>query len=75
MAAVGGFDGQFEYRYSVLIFVFGNLIRSGRLSEGDLRGLSEDKLSSIRRFAANDYNGNMATKVDSTETTQYFWGS
>jgi hypothetical protein len=44
-------DQRFDYRYSVLIFVFGNLIRLGRLSEQELLGLSEDKLDAIRRLA------------------------
>jgi len=44
-------DQRFDYRYTVLIFVFGNLIRVGRLSEHELRGLSADKLEAIRRFA------------------------
>ncbi len=43
-------DRQFDYRYSVLIFVFGNLIRQRRLSELELQGLSEDKLDAIRRY-------------------------
>lgn len=44
-------DRTYEYRYSVLPRVFGNLIRKGRLSEDDLRGLSEDKIAYIRRVA------------------------
>jgi hypothetical protein len=41
---------QFDYRYSVLILVFGNLIRQGQLNEQELQGLSEDKLVAIRRY-------------------------
>ena len=44
-------DQQFDYRSSVLIFVFGNLLRQGKLKEEDLEGLSENKLVAIRRFA------------------------
>ena len=44
-------DRQFDYRYSVLIFVFADLIGRRRLSERELVGLSEDKLASIRRYA------------------------
>lgn len=44
-------DRQFAYRYYVLILVFGDLMRQGRLSEQELQGLSEDKLNSIRRYA------------------------
>jgi len=43
-------DRQFDYRYSVLIMVFGILLRDGKLTEQDLDGMSEDKLASIRRF-------------------------
>jgi hypothetical protein len=44
-------DRQFDYRYSVMVFVFADLLSRGRLSEHELQGLSEDKLSSIRRYA------------------------
>lgn len=44
-------DREFDYRYSVLISVFGELIRQGRLTEQDLQGLSKDKLDAIRRYA------------------------
>jgi hypothetical protein len=42
-------DRQFDYRYSVLPIVFGNLTRQGHLSEQDLHGLAEHKLALIRR--------------------------
>lgn len=41
-------DRLFDFRYSVLPVVFGNLIRDGRLTEQDLHGLGEDKLALIR---------------------------
>ncbi len=44
-------DRQFDYRYSVLPAVLGNLIREGLLSEQDLHGLADDKLTFIRRQA------------------------
>ena len=44
-------DRQYDYRYSVLLLVFGNLLRQGRLSEQELDGLGEDKLTSIRCVA------------------------
>jgi hypothetical protein len=44
-------DRSYDYRYSVLPRVFGSLIRKGRLSEDDLQGLSDDKLTFIRRVA------------------------
>src|SRR5438128_10622253 len=43
-------DRQYEYKYSVLIMVFGNLIQRGRLSEQELEGLNQDKLDSIRGY-------------------------
>jgi hypothetical protein len=43
-------DLRYDYRYSVLPIVFGNLIGEGRLSERELRGLGEDKLKFIRDY-------------------------
>lgn len=40
-------DKKYDYRYSQLVFVFGRLLREGRISEGDLSGISEDKMQSI----------------------------
>jgi hypothetical protein len=39
---------KYDYRYSVLIFVFARLIREGRLKESDLAGIDEDKIAKIR---------------------------
>jgi hypothetical protein len=44
-------DDKYEYRDSKLTFVFGTLLRDGRLNEEDLRGLREDKLQAIRSYA------------------------
>ncbi len=44
-------DQQYDYRYSVLPIVFGSLIRKGRITEEELRGLSEDKLNRILGIA------------------------
>jgi hypothetical protein len=44
-------DRQYDYRYSVLLFVFADLIRKGRLCEQDLQGLSEEKLRHIHHMA------------------------
>lgn len=44
-------DRQYDYRYSMLIMVFGNLIRERRLTEQELVGLSEEKLEYIRRYS------------------------
>ena len=41
-------DRKYDYRYSVLPFVFGRLLREGRINEADLDGLSESKAKSIR---------------------------
>jgi hypothetical protein len=45
-------DRDYDYRYSVLPEVFGLLISQGRLSEKELAGLGEDKLSMIRRIVS-----------------------
>jgi len=44
-------DRQYDYRYSVLLNVFADLIQKGRLREQDLQGLSEEKLRHIRQMA------------------------
>lgn len=44
-------DRKYDYRYSQLILVFGQLLREKRIQEADLGGLSEDKLEEIRRVA------------------------
>lgn len=45
-------DTRYDYRYSVLPFVFADLIDTGRLSEEELHGLSEEKLAHIRALAS-----------------------
>jgi hypothetical protein len=45
-------DRQYDYRYSVLLNVFADLIRKGLLHQEDLCGLGEDKLEHIRQLAA-----------------------
>jgi hypothetical protein len=45
-------DSKYDFRYSVLPLVFANLLRDGRISEDDLRGLGEDKLE-VTRVAAS----------------------
>ena len=46
-------DTRYDYRYSVLPFVFADLISTRRLAEEDLRGLSEEKLAHIRALASH----------------------
>ena len=43
-------DRKYDYRYSQLEFVFGRLLREGRISEEDLKDLSEDKMQNIIRI-------------------------
>jgi len=45
------FQTKYDFRYSQLPFVFGRLLREGRISEADLHGLAQDKLVGIRRVA------------------------
>jgi hypothetical protein len=50
-------DRKYDYRYSQLRHVFGRLLYEGRVSEEELRGLRDDKLTSIRslaKFLADD---------------------
>jgi hypothetical protein len=43
-------DRTFDYRYSILPFVFAALLREARLSEDDLLGLALEKLDTIVRM-------------------------
>lgn len=45
-------DRKYDFRYSQLPWVFGELIRQGRIQETELAGLSEEKLDYIRRSAS-----------------------
>jgi hypothetical protein len=45
------FDEKYDFRYSVLIFVFARLLGEGWLEESDLAGLSDDKLAKIQFLA------------------------
>jgi hypothetical protein len=44
-------DEKYDYRYSVLIPVFGRLIREGWLGLDDLEGFAEDKIAEIKLIA------------------------
>jgi len=46
------FELKYDYRYSQLLSVFGRLVREKRIREVELKGLSEEKLSFIRRIAS-----------------------
>lgn len=43
-------DNKYNYRYSVLMFVFGRLVREGWVALDDLEGLSEDKIEKIKHI-------------------------
>ena len=40
-------DGKYDYRYSVLIFVFASLLKDGWLHLDELKGLEKDKLTKV----------------------------
>ncbi len=44
-------DRKYDYRYSVLLSVFGLLMSEGWIKQEDLEGLSDEKLQEIRRTA------------------------
>jgi hypothetical protein len=46
-----GIDEKYDYRYSVLVFVFARLLKEGWLKETDLEGLREDKVEKIKYLA------------------------
>ncbi len=41
-------DEKYDYRYSVLVFVFARLLKEGWLWEFDLEGFQKDKLEKIK---------------------------
>ena len=45
-------ERKYDYRYSQLILVFATLVREGRITEAQLHGLSEEKLSYIRHIVS-----------------------
>jgi hypothetical protein len=55
-------DRKYEYKYSVLILVFGNLIQQGMLREPELQGLNQDKLDAIRRYANFEFSAGLKRK-------------
>jgi len=44
-------DEKYDYRYSVLILVFGRLLREGWIELDDIKGLDEDKISNFKNIA------------------------
>ena len=44
-------DKKYDYRYSVLIILFGRLYYEGYLKEKDLEGLSQEKIERIKSIA------------------------
>ncbi|MBW4419124.1 MAG: hypothetical protein KME13_07820 [Myxacorys californica WJT36-NPBG1] len=44
-------DGKYDYRYSVLIFVFAGLVKEGWLQLDELEGLDHGKLTKIAALA------------------------
>ena len=43
-------NGKYDYRYSVLVMVFGRLMKDGLIDEADLYGLDQDKIEQIKRI-------------------------
>ena len=44
-------DTEYDFRYSQLIIVFANLVRTGRLDLNELTGLSEEKMLAIKKMS------------------------
>lgn len=49
-AAQREIQDKYDFRYSQLLFVFGRLVREGRVTLEQLQGLGQDKREFIRRF-------------------------
>jgi len=50
-------DEKYDYRYSVLLFVFARLLQEGWIAEADLQGLADEKLDAIRYLAGCGTSG------------------
>lgn len=44
-------DGKYDYRYSILLFVFSQLLKEGWLGLTDLEGLEPEKLKKVSALA------------------------
>ena len=45
-------NARYDFRYSVLEFVFAGLLREGLIESGELAGLADDRLTRIRSMVA-----------------------
>ncbi len=45
-------DTKYDYRYSILIIVFGKLMKEGLIFDSDIVELSKDKIDAIKRIAS-----------------------
>lgn len=45
-------ESKYDYRYSILIIVFGKLMREGLILDSDIDQLSQDKIDAIKRIAS-----------------------
>jgi hypothetical protein len=61
-------DHKYDYRYSVLILVFGRLLNEGWLTREDLEGLREDKLAKIEGLVqlTRKWGGEDEDRVDAS---------
>lgn len=50
-------DEKYDYRYSVLLFVFARLLKEGWIMETDLQELADDKIEAIRYLAGYGESG------------------
>jgi hypothetical protein len=48
-------EARFDPRYSQILFVFGSLLRRGKISNEQLKGLSNEKINEIHRIAKLSY--------------------
>jgi hypothetical protein len=53
-------DEKYDYRYSVLLFVFARLLKEGWILETDLQELADDKIEAIRYLAGYGESGTAA---------------
>jgi hypothetical protein len=56
-------ERKYDYRYSVLLFVFARLLKEGWIQESDIEGLTEDKLEKVK-YLANPERSWKCTEID-----------
>ena len=50
-------DEKYDYRYSMLLFVFARFLNEGWIAETDIQGMADDKIEALRYLAGRRKSG------------------